>query len=93
MLKAIKDCEKRFGSDYLTPELKLTLELAAIFHEADDRKYFPEEGYKNATEMIQKALLNCDQLKVLKNHSKIVKEAIMMIDFCSASKNGNNIPK
>ena len=93
MVKAIESGQKQFGSEYFGPEKKLTLELAALFHEADDRKYFPT-GTQHAKALMEKALRHCDGGKntILDNHSQIVKEALKMIDYCSTSRNGNSVP-
>jgi hypothetical protein len=40
MLNTIRFGARNFSHGYFEPEIKLSLELGALFHEADDRKYF-----------------------------------------------------
>lgn len=35
---------------------------------------------------------DCEKPRVLKNHVKIIGDALRMIELCSASKNGNTVP-
>jgi uncharacterized protein len=55
--------------------------LAALLHDADDRKFFPDnKNYENLRE-------------ILKNESEhLVTQVITMVDLVSSSKNGDNIP-
>ena len=73
MLKAIDEGIQTFGGAYFDPEKKLTLELAALFHDADDRKYF-DEGSENAKEMIEELLEMYDggENHILKSNKDIV---------------------
>ena len=55
--------------------------LAALLHDADDRKFFPNnKNYENLRE-------------ILKNESdEFINQVITMVDLVSSSKNGDNIP-
>jgi len=80
-------------SNSLTAEKSLTLKLAALLHDADDRKYFDDKS-KNASNIIQQCLAQIDANQgVLEGHEVIVEEALRMIEYVSASKNGNKVPK
>jgi len=56
--------------------------LAALLHDADDRKFFPDnKNYENLRE-------------ILKDESdKLVSKVIKMVELVSSSKNGDSIPK
>ena len=55
--------------------------LAALLHDADDRKFFPDnKNYENVRE-------------ILKNESdQFISQVITMVDLVSSSKNGDSIP-
>ena len=42
MVQAIFSTFQKHSSDYFEVEKQLSMVLAALFHEADDRKYFPD---------------------------------------------------
>ena len=53
----------------LTTERALSIELAALLHDADDMKYFPgTEGYPNAKSIINESLSEADSDHLLKDH-------------------------
>jgi len=61
------------------------MRLAALLHDADDRKYFGESS-ANAEKII---------LESLEEHTaqtEILSESLEMIGYVSASSNGNNVP-
>ena len=61
------------------------MRLAALLHDADDRKYFGESS-ANAEKII---------LESLEGHTaqtEILSESLEMIGYVSASSNGNNVP-
>lgn len=64
--------------------------MGALLHDADDKKYFPEnEAKENATKILKRVLKDAkDELdcRVVK------KETLEMISYVSASDNGNSIP-
>jgi len=72
----------------LSADVCMSLRLAALLHDADDKKYFPNSGnYNNARNILT---------QVLSDHSTadvIIEEVIWMIEQVSTSQNGNNIPE
>lgn len=60
------------------------LRLAALLHDADDRKYFPNsKNYENARKIMQNA----------KVESSILEDTVDIIKLVSSSQNGDNIPE
>ena len=77
------------GSSLITPQKDLTLKLAALLHEADDHKYFPDN------KEFQNARMICDQSipSEFENKTDVISEVILMISLVSASVNGNSVPE
>lgn len=76
------------GSDLpTTPTRVLTLKLAALLHEADDRKYFKDS---NNAEKILRSVLTSEEEE---ERQKIIDEVVEMISYVSASSNGNSVPE
>ena len=69
----------------LTPRRRLALRLAALLHEADDHKYFKDQG--NARRILQEALTGEQEAGVVQE------EVEQMISYVSASANGNSVPE
>ena len=70
----------------LTTNRVLALQLAALLHDADDRKYFKPNGdflYPNALAIAETTGVN----------QEIISDMIEMISWVSCSKNGNKIPE
>lgn len=67
---------------HLTNSRQRAIELAALLHDADDRKYFDTKNYENARRIMQ----SCDV------PDNIAEETVHIIDLVSGSKNGNDIP-
>lgn len=59
----------------------LAIKLAALLHDADDRKYFSHNNFENARAIMH---VVCPDLEPL---------VIQMIGYVSSSKNGDDIPK
>tara|TARA_Y100000389_G_scaffold204442_1_gene256988 strand:- start:14208 stop:15008 length:801 start_codon:yes stop_codon:yes gene_type:complete len=79
IIRAIENNKK-----ILDATIIMSLKLAAILHDADDHKYFPNSVYYD----------NAIQIMKTENISKkVINLAIKMIDNVSCSKNGNNIPR
>jgi uncharacterized protein len=74
----------------IKPEKEAALKLGALLHDADDKKYFPQnKAYENATSILDKCLIDQTELD-----AEIVKELTFeMISYVSASDNGNIVPK
>lgn len=65
------------------------MQLGALLHDADDKKYFPEhKNYENANKIMDKALKNCEL-----DTDLVKKETLEMISYVSASDNGNKVPE
>ena len=66
------------------------MELAALLHDADDKKYFPKnKRYENARSIMDKVLKKkADTFDI----ALVKKEACEMISYVSASDNGNSVP-
>ena len=74
----------------LTPERELALQLGALLHDADDKKYFPgHEAKENATKILKRALKDQSDLDL----RVVKKECLETISYVSASDNGNSIPE
>lgn len=66
-----------------TEKQALAVIIAALLHDADDRKFFPaHKDYQNARRIV--GLANLD--------AEVEKLVVMMIGFVSASTNGNSVP-
>jgi len=83
MEKAISSADPSLAK-HLTPEMALTLKLAALLHEADDHKYF--KNSTNATNILE------DVLPADGNKTKMISDVEEMISYVSASSNGNSVP-
>jgi len=69
----------------LSSRKKLEVELAALLHDVDDSKIFPDSmGYQNARSILEKIDV-CDKDELIEN-------VIAMIDLVSCSKNGDREP-
>lgn len=66
----------------LSKSRRSSIELAALLHDADDRKYFNTQNYENA-----KNIMNSCNVP-----AEIADETIRIIDLVSGSKNGNRVP-
>ena len=89
MMKALEPHNSNF---VISDERKLSLLLGALLHDADDKKYFDKDS-KNAYEIIKESLDLVDPDCVLANHNGVIQDALMTIDYVSASKNGNRVPE
>ena len=84
-----KAIEPKSSELTLSEQRQLTLQLAALLHDADDRKYFKESN--NADYIIAQSLKECDSDSSLR-HDEIKDDALRFIDYVSTSKNGNSVP-
>jgi len=67
----------------------MAIRLAALLHDADDRKYFrdcPKGSYPNAEALMREALGSEE------GKNEIVENALRMIGLVSCSANGNSVP-
>lgn len=74
----------------LTPRTKLAILLAALLHDADDRKFFPEhKNFENARRILKELFNAIEQEEYDSSFEECI---IRMIDLVSASKNGCDVP-
>jgi uncharacterized protein len=79
------ECAIRAAAVKLDASRCLAVRLAALLHDADDRKYFPDgpaAGYRNARRISEMAGAT----------SHVVDEVAYMISLVSTNSNGNSIP-
>lgn len=73
-------------ADDIREERKQAVRLAALLHDADDRKLFQKKAD-------DKGIMNAEKIMEQANAKMIViKDAIHMIELVSCSKNGNSVP-
>ena len=73
----------------LSAERELALQLGALLHDADDKKYFPgHDAKENATKILKRVLKDQSTLDT----RAVKKETLETISYVSASDNGNQIP-
>jgi len=69
----------------LAPLVSMEVKLAALLHDVDDKKYFPQNGnYENARGILEKAKVPIDSS---------CEEVLGMIRLVSCSANGNQVPQ
>jgi len=86
MEKAIASADER-TKKLLSPQMIVSLKMAALLHEADDHKYFKTENFSNAKDILQEVLPEDA------NKTKIISDVAEMISYVSASVNGNTVPE
>ena len=74
------------ASPPLTSQRALAVRLAALLHDADDKKYFGKECAKELRNALQILL-------AIKAESSVVGDVFKMINWTSCSANGNNCPQ
>lgn len=75
---------KALNRETLSERQKLQVELAALLHDADDKKLFPtSQNYGNARVIL-------DDVEI-ENHNDFVEGIVHMIDLVSCSKNGDSV--
>lgn len=85
---------KALKHEQLSDRIKLEIELAALLHDADDKKVFKknvtssnsQESYPNAREILKKTTIEVD------NQEQFIQDIIDMISLVSCSENGDNEP-
>lgn len=65
---------------------RIAVQLAALLHDADDRKYFREDGYGNATAILRNLENEFSMAPTIRE------QVLRMIELVSCSKNGNSFP-
>ena len=76
----------------IAPERLMAMQLSALLHDADDKKYFPEnKAYENARQVMTKSLKEAKNAGV--DVKAIKRETIEIISYVSASDNGNSVPE
>ena len=72
----------------LAPHIQTEIKLAALLHDVDDRKYFPNTPrgeYPNATKILH-------ELGFKTSSQETINQIIKMISWVSCSENGNEVP-
>ena len=66
------------------------MQLSALLHDADDKKYFQTDKTKaNVVNIVKSAMKHCKGFE----QDTILEEVLEMISYVSASDNGNTVPK
>jgi uncharacterized protein len=74
--------------DKIEPKEMFKIKLAALLHDIDDGKYFPDNyNYENAVEILNNINSSTQELS-----DTDINDIIEMISWVSSSKNGDNIP-
>lgn len=82
--KRALDAYKQTNPSGISEQEELNVKLAALLHDTDDSKYFPNnKNFENAKHILTKSGLDEENIN----------EIIKMISWVSASKNGDRIPK
>ena len=67
------------GSSLITPQKDLTLKLAALLHEADDHKYFPDnKEFQNARMICDQSIPSEFENKMNQNNQNIITYIIIV---------------
>ncbi len=81
--KALQSYLEKLPEDFHISEQELlNVRLAALLHDIDDSKYFPDNHYQNARLILSKAGLDPENIE----------SVIKMISWVSSSANGDTIP-
>lgn len=88
LMKALEFNDQSSKKLSIDDNRRLALQLSALLHDADDKKYFKTHTTKeNAAKIIAAATQGSDF-----NGKQITKEVMEMISYVSFSDNGNTIP-
>ena len=69
----------------LGSEMSMKIKIAALLHDVDDSKYFPNHtDFENARSILKDAQVD---------QSETIQGVLLMIGLVSCSKNGNNVPE
>lgn len=89
VLKHAKNALAQWSGDEIEPKEIFKVELAALFHDIDDSKYFPDNHhYQNAREILKN--VNATTLHFSESD---INDIIQMIGWVSSSGNGDMIPE
>ena len=82
-IKVMQNAEKALQEENLPTRIQQAVKYAALLHDADDRKFFPEHhNFENARAIIRECIIQQEDEPHI----------IRMIELVSAAKNGNEIP-
>lgn len=89
-IKVMNHANEALQEEYELPDdIKFCVLLAALLHDADDRKFFPTHlNYENARHILRNTIFAQSISKTVELKNLI----IQMISLVSCSKNGDNIP-
>ena len=84
------DSLQETSSSSLDAETVMEVQLAALLHDVDDKKYFPDsKKYENAKRiLVQSQILNNND-----NISDCINRILKMISWVSCSQHGNTVPE
>jgi len=90
-LKVLQHATAALGAEPVPPPpgRRLAVQLAALLHDADDRKYFPEGADKT---LPNAAAILAEVLAEREDASEVQEYALAAIRLVSASGNGNSVP-
>lgn len=90
MIAVMEHAKKAVTYEQLSESIKEQIILAALLHDADDTKIFPNSiGYQNARSLLSSYV---EEVTHIKDPGSFIDDVIKLIDLVSCSKNGDSEP-